>query len=143
MKNTIKRLVCMLLISALCVTLFSCGAKETIEDLWESATYTENMTFGDGSNSIDVKVTAEEKNITFTVYTDEETLGDALLEHNLISGDKGPYGLYVKTVNGIYADYNITKSYWSVNKNGEYMMTGVDSEKIENGNLYEFIYTKN
>ena len=64
------------------------------------------------------------------------------MEHNIISGENGAYGLYVKTVNGILADYNITKSYWSINKDGEYMLTGVDSTKIEDGDVYEFVYTK-
>ena len=36
---------------------------------------------------------------------------DALIEHNLIEGEKGAYGLYVKKVNGITAevtDYVLT-----------------------------------
>ena len=138
-----KKTLFIFLILTMCISLISCGTGESKEDLWQNATYTEDMEFGDGSEDLTVKVTAEEKSVTFTVHTDKETLGDALLEHSLISGEKGPYGLYVKTVNGIYADYNKTKSYWAVNKDGEYMMTGVDSEKVEEDSIYEFIYTKN
>ena len=138
-----KKTLFIFLILTMCISLISCGTGEPKEDLWQNATYAEDMEFGDGSKDLTVKVTAEEKSVTFTVNTDKETLSDALLEHSLISGEKGPYGLYVKTVNGIYADYNKTKSYWAVNKDGEYMMTGVDSEKVEEDSIYEFIYTKN
>lgn len=139
-----KKTLFIFLISSMCISLISCGTGETKEDLWQNATYTEDEVFADGNTTeFTVKVTADEKSVSFFIHTDEETLGDALLEHNLISGEKGPYGLYVKTVNGIYADYNKTKSYWAVNKDGEYMMTGVDSEKVEEDSIYEFIYTKN
>ena len=129
------------LISSLIFTLCACGpTAET--DLWANATYTEDTTLGSGLKAITVKVTAKEKSITFTIKTDKETLGDALTEHNLISGENGAYGLYVKKVNGIEADYNKTKSYWAFNKNGESMMTGVDGEKITDKSSYELIWTK-
>ncbi len=143
MKILVKKSIFMLLTLSMCISLISCGSKNTKEDLWQNATYTEDMIFGGGDKALTVKVIAEEQDVTFTVNTDKTTLGDALLEYELISGEQGAYGLYVKTVNGIYADYNTTRSYWSINKNGEYMMTGVDSEKVEDGNTYEFIYTKN
>ena len=72
----------------------------------------------------------------------KETVGEALEEHGLVSGEEGPYGLYIKKVNGITADYDIDQSYWSFNKNGEYMMTGADKTEIENGAHYELVYTK-
>ena len=137
-----KKIVKMLFAMILGVVLISCGVSEPV-NLWESATYTENQEFGTGDKTITVDVIAEEKSLEFTVHTDKEILGDALLEHELISGDEGAYGLYVKTVNGIYADYNITKSYWGINKNGESLMTGVDSAEITDGDTFEFVYTKN
>ncbi len=139
MKKVISLILCLILGTA----LVSCGAKRVATDIWESAIYTENQEFGVGEKTIVVDVLAEEKSVEFTVHTDKETLGDALLEHNLISGEQGAYGLYVKVVNGIFADYNTTKSYWGINKNGESLMTGVDSENIADGSTYEFAYTKN
>lgn len=139
MKKVIKLILCLVL----GIFLVSCGASNVPTDIWENATYTENQDLGVGEKTIVVDVLAEEKTVEFTVHTDKETLGDALLEHQLIAGDKGAYGLYVKEVNGIYADYNKTKSYWGINKNGESLMTGVDAEKIADGDLYEFVYTKN
>ena len=142
MKNIAKNVVKIMIGIVLCVIIVSCGEKVQV-NIWESATYTENQEFGTGDTTITVDVIAEENSVQFTVNTDKETLGDALLEHSLISGDQGAYGLYVKTVNGVFADYNTTKSYWGINKNGESLMTGVDSAKIADGDSYEFVYNKN
>jgi len=65
-----------------------------------------------------------------------------LIEHGLIDGDEGPYGLYVKVVNGMTADYDVDKSYWSFYINGEYAMTGVDATEITEGTTYQLVYTK-
>ncbi len=137
-----KKISCILITFILCVSLISCGEKINTDDLWQTAIYTEDTEIGNGEKTLTVNVTAEEKSIVFTLHTDKSTLGDALSENELISGEQGPYGLYVKSVNGIYADYNATKSYWSVNKNGEYMTVGVDSAQIADGDVYEFVYTK-
>lgn len=126
--------------SAFC--LVSCGDKTPAPELWENAVYKNDKTFGNGSKTVKVEVKAGEKAITFTLKTDKETLGDALLEHNLIAGDESEYGLYLKTVNGITADYDVDKSYWAFYKNGEYMMTGVDGTTIADGEHYELVYTK-
>ena len=64
------------------------------------------------------------------------------MEHSLLEGDEGPYGLYVKKVNGITADYDVDQSYWGFYKNGEYMMTGIDMTEFADGEHYELVYTK-
>lgn len=74
----------------------------------------------------------------FEIHTDKETVGDALLDLKLIDGEAGQYGLYVKSVNGITADYDVDKTYWAFYANGEYALTGVDSTKIEDGVAYSF-----
>lgn len=126
----------------LLVTLVACSSGVEPENLWDNATYTENTEFGEGKATVFVEVIAHEKTVEFTIHTDKEILGDALLEHKLISGEEGAYGLYIKEVNGIFADYVSTKSYWSINKDGEYMNTGVDSEKITDGARYQLVYTE-
>ena len=75
---------------------------------------------------------------SFDIHTDAETVGAALLEQNLIAGEDSEYGLYVKTVNGITADYDTDGTYWAFYVNGEYAMTGVDSTPVENGAVYAF-----
>lgn len=110
--------------------------------LWANATYIEDTELGEGAITVSVEVKAEEKSITFTVHTDKDILGDALLEHSLLAGDESEYGLYVKEVNGIKADYDTDKAYWAFYKDGEYMNTGVDSTNIADGEHYELVYTK-
>ncbi len=110
--------------------------------VWENAVYTENTTFGTGQNTLTVTVKAEVKSIDFTIETDKTVVGDALKEHKLIGGEEGPYGLYVKVVNGIEADYDKDQSYWSFEKDGEAMLTGVDSTEFKDGDHYELVRTK-
>ena len=120
-----------------------CTAKDDAEtNIWESATYTENTSLGEGAKSFELEVKVLENSVTFTVSTDKETVGEALEEHGIVSGEEGPYGLYIKKVNGITADYDVDQSYWSFTKNGEYMTTGADKTGIENGAHYELVYTK-
>lgn len=137
MKKCISLMLCIL-----CILMTACGNTTDEKNLWDTATYTEDAELGNGVKVITVDVIAEDKTVTFTISTDKETLGDALLEHKLISGEKGPYGIYVKMVNGITADYDINQSYWLLTKNSGYMQTGVDSTQIADGEHYELTYTK-
>jgi hypothetical protein len=69
-------------------------------------------------------------------------VGDALLELGLIAGEEGAYGLYVKTVNGITADYDVDGTYWAFYIGDDYGMTGVDMTNIEPGATYAFKVSK-
>lgn len=75
-------------------------------------------------------------------YTTEKTVGEALLNEKLISGEVGQYGLMVDTVNGQKYDYNADGAYWAFYINGEYAMTGVDTTPIKDGEVYSFVATK-
>ena len=77
-------------------------------------TFTFTAVFADGSAK------------RYAVSTDCETVGEALLALKLIEGEAGPYGLYVKSVCGVVADYDIDGTYWSLYTDGEMSMTGVD-----------------
>lgn len=160
MKKPIRSTLALILALLLSLCLFACkkepaetpenggsnaaaeGGTIAPEGLWANATYLEDTSFGEGAKTVSVKVVVEGKSVTFTIKTDAETLGEALLAHNLIAGDEGQYGLYVKVVNGITADYDVDRSYWGFSKNGEYMMTGVDGTAIADGEAYELTYTK-
>ena len=50
--------------------------------------------------------------------------------------------MYIKFVNGIEADYDKDKSYWAFYKNGEYMLSGVDTTAIADGEHYELVKEK-
>lgn len=131
-----------LALSLLICLVFTACANDVTGGVWENATVTENASYGTGATTIEVEVKAEDKAVTLTIKTDKATLGDALKEHSLIDGDEGEFGIYVKKVIGITADYDVDKSYWSFTKNGEMLMTGVDSVEISNGEHYEITYTK-
>lgn len=115
-----------------------------VEDLgvWADAVYKEDTVIGTGAETFYFEVQVEDYSVTFTVNTDKETVGDALQELGIIEGEESTYGLYVKTVNGILADYDVNATYWNFTKDGEMMMTGVDGENIESGAHYEMVYTK-
>lgn len=139
MKKNLIISISLTLVLLLC--LVSCNTVDA-EGLWEDATHRRDMTFGKGDTTVEVEVKVEEQSVTFTIKTDEKYLGDALLEHELIDGEEGPYGLYIKKVNGITADYDKNGAYWGFFKDGEYMMTGVDMTEIADGEHYELVYTK-
>ncbi len=118
----------------------SVAAKD--EGLWANATHTEDKSFGEGAKTVTVEVIAGEKSVTFTLKTDKENLADAMLEHSLVEGSNDQYGLYIKKVNGILADYEINQSFWSLSKGGEDLMTGASGVEISDGEKYEFTYAK-
>lgn len=136
-----KRILSLLLILCLVLTLCACS-KTKAPDLWENALYTEDTELGQGAKTVTVQVQAEDKTVSFTIHTDSATLGEALLEHGLVEGDMGEFGLYIKKVNGILADYDVDQSYWGFYSGGEYMMSGVDTTEISGGESYELIRTK-
>jgi len=139
-KSTILISVFTLVVLCLCVS--SCAKPAQQGSVWAEAIYVEDAEFGSGEKSVLVEVIAEDKSVTFTIHSDKSILGDALAEHNIIDGEKGPYGLYVKKVNGIEADYDKNNAYWGINKNGESLLTGVDGVEFKGGEHYEFVYTK-
>ncbi len=142
MKKTIKSTVSVLLVIICLLGLASCGNSVPETGLWENATYLKDTELGNGSKTIVVEVSAENNTVTFTVNTDKDTVGNALMEHNLLKGDEGDYGLYIKEVNGMTADYDVDKSYWAFYIDGEYATAGVDSTEITEGVTYKLEYTK-
>ena len=141
MKKTIQSTVTVILALIFIVALVSCDTVEKT-GVWENATYRKDTELGSGAKTVVVEVKAEDQLVTFTIKTDKDTVGAALLEHGLIAGEEGAYGLYVKQVNGITADYDVDQTYWSFYINGEYAMTGVDTTEITEGATYRLEYTK-
>ena len=141
MKTAIKRIISVLLVLTTVMLLVACNTVDK-EGLWENAIYRRDKEFGNGEKTLVVEVRVEDQSVTFTVNTDKSTVGDALLEHGLIDGEESQYGLYVKVVNGITADYDVDMSYWAFYINDEYAMTGVDSTEITEGAVYRLEYTK-
>ena len=139
--KTATRITLLLLALLMTLCFVACADVEKT-GAWETATYDRDTELGEGAKTVTVKVIAEEQELTFTIHTDKETLGDALLEHKLIDGDQGPYDLYVKKVNGIVADYDADQTWWKLSKAGVDAMTGVDGIEIADGEQYELTRTK-
>lgn len=81
-------------------------------------------------------VHGDESTKDFTISTDAENLGDALVQQGIISGNDSEYGLYVTTVDGETADDSLNQ-WWCFTKGGEMLATGVDSTMIADGEQYE------
>lgn len=120
-------LICVL---SMAFTLVSCSNDDKNEEEGTPITITLEVIGPDGSSK------------EHTVSTDSsKNLRQALENAGLISGEEGAYGLYVKVVDGVTADYDVDGSYWSLTKNGV-LCSGVDSTKIADGDHFEFTYTK-
>lgn len=146
--NLMKKLsliLCAVFIAAMTL-MTACGDKKTNEDPTTTTGSNEQESpdndvnvLGEGEVSFTFTVVDGSGNETkYTINTDKKTVGDALLEHKLIEGEEGDYGLYVKKVNGILADYDVDKTYWAFYIDGEYAMSGVDATDIVAGETYTF-----
>ena len=136
-KKFTSLLLCMMLIVAMALTA-GCGEKKQ-ENNPSAGQEVSADKLGEGKTRFNFTVVDKDGNETaFDIHTDKTTVGEALLELGLIAGDESEYGLYVKQVNGITADYDVDQTYWAFYVNGEYGMTGVDATEIEAGATYTF-----
>lgn len=136
--KTLTKITLLMLALATLFSFVSCASPED----WETDVYGSDTKLGRGEKTVIVKVITETNEITFTIRTNAKTLGEALLDHKLIAGEDGAYGMYIKRVNGVLADYEVDGHYWSFTKNGELMMVGVDAAEIADGEQYELTRTK-
>lgn len=153
--SVLSVLLCMVLIAAM--ALFAVGCTDSPETPQPSQTTgqasgeTTGETQAQSGGDADVQVLGEGANtFTFTVvdlegietvyeiHTDETIVGTALMGLELIDGEEGPYGLYVKTVCGTKLDYDTDGKYWGFYVDGEYGLTGVDTTEIVPGTTYTF-----
>lgn len=142
-KSVLSRILCIVLIVAMALLTIGCGQKANSDSSEENAAVTkifeDGATIGEGEKEFTfIVVDGDGNEKKFTVNTDSDTVGAALLENRIIAGDEGQYGLYVKEVNGITADYDTDGVYWAFYINGEYAPTGVDSTDVEPGAEYAF-----
>jgi hypothetical protein len=142
MKKTIYSVISIILVFACVLGFSACKNSNQETGLWADAKYVSNTELGSGEKTLVVEVKAEDKTVTFTIKTDAKTVGEALLENELITGDETEFGLYIKTVNGILADYDVNASYWAFYVDGEYANAGVDSTDITEGVIYRLEYSK-
>lgn len=125
-KKRFSTFILMVLIAAMVLTFAACGGKDDAPANTGAKSFTFEVVDLDGNTE------------TFEISTDAQYVGEALLAEGLIEGEMGDYGLYVKVVNGITADYDVDGHYWAFYVNGEYGMSGVDTTEIEDGATYSF-----
>ena len=78
----------------------------------------------------------------FTITTNSPNLRGALEQEKLVEGDESEYGLYVKVVNGLRADYDKDGAWWGFYKDGVMLPSGIDDTVISDGDKYEIKYEK-
>ena len=139
MKTQTKKLTVLSFLLLAVIIFTACTAKVDATGKWADAAYLSDTEFGKGAKTVTVTVKAEENEVSFTIHSDETYLADALLAHDLVEGEDSEFGLYLKKVNGILADYDVDKTYWGFYKNGEMMMTGVSSTEFADGEHYELV----
>ena len=137
-----KKFLAIILALVMALSLMACGGSPAQQPSGdtdaETPVVTDGATLGEGAHSFTLEISdADGKTITATINTDEETVGAALLKLNIVQGEDSEYGLYVKTVNGITADYDKDQTYWSFYIDGEYAQTGVDMTAITDGSTYK------
>lgn len=125
LKRILSLLLCIVLIAAMALTFGACTADDGNDEAQEIS-----FKF--------VVVDADGNEKEFDITTDKKTVGEALLDEGLIEGEESEYGLYVKTVDGITADYDVDGTYWAFYIDGEYASTGVDSTDAVEGATYMF-----
>lgn len=135
-----KKLLSILLAAVMLLSFAACTKNETSTDVQITAGDNVAVTeVGEGETSFEFTVVDADGNTKYyNVSTDKKTVGEALLDANLISGENGAYGLYVKTVSGITYDYEKDGKYWAFYANGEMSPTGVDMTDITEGAAYAF-----
>ena len=165
-KKLLSVVVCIVFIAAMGLVLTSCGNDEketpknpqstiqnngsTVQNSGSTDATSSEDPYGDsianiGSGSVSFIFNVTDKEGYTSLYrirTDKKTVGEALLEQRLIKGEDGPYGLYVKKVMGIEADYDKDQTYWAFYIDGKEAMTGVSQTEVKEGVEYAFIVKK-
>ncbi len=141
--NLLSLTCCIVLIAAMALVTIGCNdntqKEPTSSVVTDSVQNTEIISVGKGDTQFDFIVQGKDGNQTkFKVATNKKTVGEALIDAKLISGEDGDYGLYVKTVNNITLDFNVDGMYWAFYINDGYAISGVDTTEIKSGEVYSF-----
>lgn len=155
LKKSLSLFLCIVLIAA--IALFTTGCNDNTPETPEQGTTQDTLStsenesnvpnvpaediseVGEGETEFIFTVTdVDGKETKFQIHTDKKTVGEALIELNLIEGEDGPFGMYVKTVNDDTFDYDKDGKYWAFYINGEYAASSADLTDITEGATYSF-----
>ena len=131
-----KRLLAMMVVCLLALCCVGCGdIGEATPD--EKPMVQDGQTIGEGGVTFTVQIeNLDGTKISFTVKTNKTIVGEALQELGVLKGEEGPYGLYIKTVNGKTLDYDKDGAYWAFYVDDAYAVTGVDETNIVETSIY-------
>ena len=137
--NSMRKMLSVILVMALIAALALSGCGGETAEKPEAMTISGGEILGQGAASFTFTVVDRDgKEVTATVNTDKETVGEALMELGLIDGEQGPYGLYVLTVNGQTVTWEEDGMFWAFYIDGESALTGVDMTDLVSGASYMF-----
>lgn len=95
----------------------------------------------DGAKQITLEVVHKDGSTkTFTYHSDAEYLGEVLKAEKLVEGEEGPYGMFIKTVDGETAD-EAAQEWWCLTKDGGQVNTSADQTVIADQEKYELTLT--
>ena len=120
-----KRMLALVLSLALLACPAACGKPAPSDEI----TFELTVVYPDGSEK------------AHTLAAKADNLGDALLETGLAQGEVSAYGLMIKTVDGVTADYDKDEAWWKFTIDGEEALQGVSQTTIESAKKYALIYT--
>lgn len=101
----------------------------------------------EGTKSISIQVvnstgeTKEYKFKTDVLYL-RQAMDEAKEKGLEYSGVESTYGLMVDTVNGEFAEFNTNGAYWSFYVNDAYCNCGIDTQPVNDGDVFKIVYTK-
>ncbi len=131
-----KKLLAMMLALVLILCSAGCGSVGGSTPDEEPVVH-DGQTIGEGSVTFAAQIESlDGTKISFTVKTDKTIVGEALQELGVLKGEEGPYGLYIKAVNGKTLDYDKDGAYWAFYVDGAYAVTGVDETTIVETSVY-------
>ena len=136
-RKTLSLILCIVLIAAMALVTTGCSGKPAEVATTDVITFSDGDTLGEGEISFPLTIVHNDgTELNITVNTDQTVLGTALQDLGLIVGEEGPYGLYIKTVDGETLDYDKDGKYWAFYVNGEYALKGIDLTEIAEGETY-------
>ena len=136
--NSIKKLLALVLAFVLTAAAALAGCSTTPAETTAPPAETTPVTeVGEGAANFELTI-VDKDGVThlYRVHTNVGMMGEALTEVDLIDGEQGPYGMYIKSVLGQVLDYETDGMYWSFYVNGEYAQTGVDQIPVEHDGKY-------
>lgn len=124
--NLAKKIIPFLVVVLILTLLSSCGKKD----------YT--VPLGEGENVFDIVFEKGEKEFSrYKIFTNEVTVGAALLEQDLITYSETENGeYYVSVADGKSVDFDKTGEYWAIYDEDGYVSSDPDEAAIMCGNTY-------